>query len=44
MSIWKNLSWVVDESLVNEPGLVESIMAVPEDNMSMVSVSVSVNI
>jgi len=38
------LFWVLDASLINEPGLVLTVMAVPEDNMSVVSVRSTMNV
>jgi len=38
------LLWIVVSSLVNEPGLVKSVMALVPVDMSSVSVGVSVNI
>ena len=43
-SIWKWLSSPVDVGLIDEPGLVETIVAVVEDNMSVVGVGASVNV
>jgi len=43
-SIWKWLSSPVDVGLIDEPGLVKSVVAVIEDNMSVVGVRVSVNV
>lgn len=42
VSVW--LSWVSDSISVKEPSLVLSIVAVPEDDMSLVGVSSTVNI
>lgn len=43
-SIGEWLSWVSESSLVNDPSLIESVMAVPVDNMSVVNVSSSMYI
>jgi hypothetical protein len=40
----KWVSWEVDVLLVNEPRLVQSVVASPEDNMSVVRDVVAVNI
>jgi len=42
ISVW--LSWISHTLSVNIPGLMVTIVAVPEDNMSVVNVSSSVNI
>jgi len=38
------LSWVLDTSLINVPGLVLTVVAVPEDNVSVVSVRSTMDI
>jgi len=43
-AIWKWLSSPDDSNLIDVPGLVNTIMAVPEDNMSVVSVRSTVNV
>jgi hypothetical protein len=43
-AIWKWLSWPAHSSLVNVPGLVETIVASVVNDVSVVSVTVSVNI
>jgi hypothetical protein len=43
-SISEWLSWVSEANLINVPGLVLSIMAVPEDNVSVVRVASSMNV
>jgi len=42
--VGKWLSWVSESSLVNVPSLVEAVVAVPEDNMSIVVVVSAVNV
>ena len=44
LSILQWLRWPLLGSLVDPPGLVETVVAVPEDNVSVVGVAVSVNI
>lgn len=43
-SISKWISWEVNTFLIDVPGLVQSIVALPVDNMSVVAVVVSMNI
>lgn len=42
VSVW--LSWVSDSMSVEEPSLVGSVVTVPEDNMSVVGVTLTVDI
>jgi len=44
LSVSQWVSWEVDISLVNVPGLVETIVAMVEDNLSVVGVVSTLNI
>ena len=43
-SITKWLSWPLEGGLVNVPGLVETVVAVPEDDVSVMSIVSTMNI